>query len=252
MVRLFLAFRDRHSDKMALQTVSPARQKLLKEIKAILVTVVPDCYRPWTLETQSHATLKAFSPTYVALNKMSEPLWTDINHHMVYYGNRHNPCKLIDMGKSEVSGSASPTEVSTSAAWFNKPAGIVVIEFKKKEYAIIADSGNNALRMVKTVSSQRGKKSVITLKCSNMPKAALKLVALTKRRDCEICASSVVGKCILLLEITPEAGKAVCKMKIDGQGLRRPTGLWYEESTDELLVANHDNLLVLRKQSLGC
>ena len=102
--RRFLSFRDRHSDDLARFTVSPELQDFLASLSGVIVTVVPDCYRPWTKESQSHLDLKATSPTFVTTNKLGEPLWTDINAHVVFHGNLHNPCKVVAIGHVKRSG----------------------------------------------------------------------------------------------------------------------------------------------------
>ena len=248
--RDFLHVKDRHSDKLSKKSVSPPVQKKLEDIPAITTTVVPDPYRPYCKESQSHIKLKAVCPTYVALNRTGEPIWTDVSASVVFFGNLHNPCKILPIGKPGKAGTASKKEVKAEDARFNHPSGITVIESAGKEYAIVADAGNQALRMIKTVSSQRGTKTVLTLK-TNIDKARLRPSAVTKRRECEIFVSTYKGRNIFLLDISPTTGTAKAILEISGFGIAKPSGLCFLENTNELLIANGEDLILHRSTLLG-
>ena len=249
--RRFLSFRDRHSDDLARFTVSPELQDFLASLSGVIVTVVPDCYRPWTKESQSHLDLKATSPTFVTTNKLGEPLWTDINAHVVFHGNLHNPCKVVAIGHVKRSGRPGSQPEKISENHFSSPTGIAIVQHAGKEHAIVADSGNKALRMITNVASLKTKKVVYDLNLSNVKKGTFKPLAVAVKEECKVFVSSSLNQQICLFEVNPEKGDATCIMKINNQGIIAAGGLAYLSDTDELLVANDENLLLIHPRVSG-
>ena len=224
---------------------------MLADVPSITVTVVPDPYRHWTSLSKSHVELKALTPTYVATNKVGEPMWTDVNSHAVYHGNLHNPMKVVMIGCAGKSGFNGNMVVDPKDARFKHPTGIVIFSSVKKEYAVVADNGNNVLRMISNVSSLRTKKKISTIKIQNLDKDGFKPSILAKHVNTSILVSSTNSKSIYVLLIFPGNATAICLTEVPVPSLTQTRGMAFLPSTKELLIGNEENLLIIKSIRLG-
>ena len=65
---------DRHSDETCYQTVSKGLEEIVREAKAVLLTLVPEQYRPAAVEAHTHTLLGR--PLYIATNVNDDFLWS--------------------------------------------------------------------------------------------------------------------------------------------------------------------------------
>lgn len=242
-----LGYRDRHSDGIAYNTVNKDVQNLLKDAKSITCTVVPDMYRPWSNESKSHQECKAFTPYYIATNQNGEPIWTDGNQHVVFFGNRHNPMKLITIGQVGKKGDATLKQMEAKNAKFSSPAGIAVIRYKEKEYAVVGDTENNCLRLIDNVNSILTIKRVSTLQGHQIRQP----LAVSLKAECEIYVSSHTSKSIFLLSVKPLQKNIVCLYNILVPQIHMASGLHFLQQENTLIIANSINLITVKSPMAG-
>ena len=68
------AFRDAQSDEIAYQTASKPLEDIVRECEAIITTLVPEQYKPISVEAKTHSTLGR--PLYISKNANGDTLWT--------------------------------------------------------------------------------------------------------------------------------------------------------------------------------
>lgn len=74
------SFKDRHSDELCYQTVSKSLEDIVHATRHVLVTLVPEQYRTFTMEAKTHSLLGR--PLYVTTNSNGDFLWTGIVHNI--------------------------------------------------------------------------------------------------------------------------------------------------------------------------
>ena len=150
-------------------------------------------------------------------------------------------------GKSGFNGNMV---VDPKDARFKHPTGIVIFSSVKKEYAVVADNGNNVLRMISNVSSLRTKKKISTIKIQNLDKDGFKPSILAKHVNTSILVSSTNSKSIYVLLIFPGNATAICLTEVPLPSLTQTCGMAFLPSTKELLIGNEENLLIINVQSV--
>ena len=159
--------------------------------------------------------------------------------------------KITAFGKVGEIGSASGKPVSVVAARFNQPSGITVIECDDKEHAVVADTGNHALRVITNVTSLRHKKKVLTLRKTNVKDSDFKQPrALATKEGKEVFAGTCYGHSIYLFDISIKDSTATCILKLQIKEIITVMGLTFQSDTGELYVANRRNLLIVRFRKL--
>ena len=183
------------------------------------------------------------------MNANWEPIWTDLNGHVVFKGNRHNPMKIVAIGNVGQPGEAETKTVLGSEAHFDSPAGIISLRHRGKEYAVVADSGNKCLRLIGNIGSNRGNFNVSCLKLKGVGKSTP--LALSY-----MCGSKLVMTCrdssfVYVIEVNPADKSGSCLFTLDIPELCLASGLFFLQESQSLLISNDTNLLVIESQKLG-